>query len=76
MEIGDEKKLWLGELDLMLVWGYSGFRMYNTTELGTSGIPICLLFAPILIPTLHSSMIRDPWTVNSGFRRNSVGIPE
>ena len=45
--------------------------MYNAIELGTSGIPIWLLFAPILIPTLHSSMLQDPWTVSSRFRRNS-----
>ena len=47
---------------------------------GAQTLPIWLLFflilIPILIPTVHSNMFRDPWTVNSGFRRNSAGIPE
>ena len=55
----------------MVVWGYWGFCMYNATELGTSRILVWLLSDPMLVPMFHSSMLRDPWTVNSRFRWNS-----
>ena len=69
MENGDksrDKRLWgsggltseVQTLDLMVVWGYWGFKMYNARQLGTSRVPIYLLFALILIPKLHSSMLQ------------------
>ena len=65
---------------LRLIWWWYGstgdFVCTICADFGTTGIPIWLLSAPILVPTLHSSVFRDPSTVNSGFRRNSVGIPE
>ena len=56
-------------LDLMVVNGDSICSM--RIELVTSGIPIWLQFASILITMVHSSILQDPWAVNSGFGHNS-----
>ena len=69
MENGDksrDKRLWgsggltseVQMLDLMVVWGYWRFKMYNARQLGTSRVLICLLFTLILIPKLYSSMLQ------------------